>query len=145
MNLKEKLLDTVKKSTPNFDETKDSFLLEFEGGGDSFGSFVHFEVTVDGDNENVESDFNPEDHYDLIMEIMDKSGVYYTFQDYGSFCKMSYSDGEIFVESESPLGFDDSEFSETWEDEGYYDDEDEARDGYYDDMEIKFDDATLKD
>lgn len=65
--------------------------------------------------------------------------------DYGSFCKMSYFDGVIFVESESPLGFGDSEFSKTWEDEGDFDDEDEARDRYYDDMEIKFDNATLKD
>ena len=70
MNLKEQLLDAVKKSTPNFDETRDSFLLEFEGGGDEFGSFVHFDVTVNGDSENVESDFFPEDHYDLIMEII---------------------------------------------------------------------------
>lgn len=145
MNLKEQLLEAVKKSTPGFDETRDSFLFEFEGGGDEFGSFVHFDVTVDGDNENVESDFDPEDYYELIMKIMDKSGLHYTFQDYGSFCKMSYSDGVIFVESESPLGFDDSEFSKTWEDEGDFDDENEARDGYYNDMEIKFDNATLKD
>ena len=142
MSLKRQLLDAIKKDTPEFDETNDYFIIEFEGGGDSFISFSHCEIE-NSKGEVLESDFNPDEHYELIMEIMDKSGVEYTFLDYGSFCKMSYGGGEINIDTKSPLSFDDSDYSKAWQDD--WDDEDEARDAYYDDMEIKFDEATFND
>ena len=39
MGLKQKLLDVVKAGYPDFDQEKDGFEIEFDGGGDSFGSF----------------------------------------------------------------------------------------------------------
>ena len=141
MGLKQQLLDAIKKGIPKFDENENYFIIEFEGGGDEFGSFLHFDTDVEDDK----NDFDMGAHYDLIMNIMDKSGVYYTFNDYGSLCKIKYSDGELTVETESNLSFDDSEFSKTWEDEGEYEDDDEARDVYYDNQEKKLDKAILND
>jgi hypothetical protein len=139
MSLKRQLLDAINKSIPKFDETENCFIIEFEGGGDEFGSFLYFNHDV----EDVEVEFDLDSHYEIIMEIMDKSEVYYTFHDYGSICKITYSGGELHIETQSYLSFDDSEFSKTWNDEGEYKDEDEARDSYYDDMEKKFDEAIL--
>lgn len=140
MSLKRQLLDAVKMSTSGFDETKDSFILEFEGGGDSFNSFTHFEVTVD-DVQDAESDFEPSEHYELIMNIMDNSGVKYTFYNYGSECNMIYRDGVLIIETISPLSFDDSDYSKVWQ--NLFDDEDEARDAYYDNMEYSRDSVVL--
>jgi hypothetical protein len=141
MGLKQQLLDAVKKGIPKFDENENYFIIEFEGGGDEFGSFLHFDTDAEEDDED---EFDLDDHYELIMEIMDKSGVHYTFQDYGSFCKIEYGGGELSIETESYLSFGDSEFSETWEASGEYEDEDEAYDAYYDDQEKRFDSAVLK-
>lgn len=140
MSLKKQLFDAVKRSTSGFDETKDSFLLKFEGGGDSFGSFTHFEVTVD-DVPDAESDFEPSEHYELIMNIMDNSGVKYTFLNYGSECKINYHNGVLIIETKSPLSFDDSDYSKAWQ--NLFDDEDEARDAYYDNMEYSRDSVEL--
>jgi hypothetical protein len=141
MGLKQQLLDAIKEGIPKFDESENYFIIEFEGGGDEFGSFLHFDTDAEEDDED---EFDLDDHYDLIMEIMDKSGVHYTFQDYGSFCTIRYSGGELTIETESNLSFSDSEFSKTWEASGEYDDEDEANDAYYDDQEKRFDRAVLK-
>lgn len=139
MSLKRQLLDAVKASTPGFDETKHSFYIEFEGGGDSFGSFTDFDTNVEG----VESNFDPGDHYELIMEIMDKSGVDYTFINYGSNCKMIYEGGVLSISTECGLEFEDSDYYNEWQDE--FDDEDEARDAYYDDMQYSEDYAEFED
>jgi hypothetical protein len=141
MGLKQQLLDVVKKGIPKFDESENYFIIEFDGGGDEFGSFLHFDTDAAEDDTD---EFDLDDHYELIMEIMDKSGVHYTFQDYGSFCTIRYSGGELTIETESYLSFSDSEFYKTWEDDGEYDDVDEAYDAYYDDQEKRFDRAVLK-
>jgi hypothetical protein len=141
MGLKQQLLDAVKKGIPKFDENENYFNIEFDGGGDEFGSFLHFDTDAEEDDED---NFDLDDHYELIMEIMDKSGVHYTFQDYGSFCRIEYSGGGLTIETESYLSFSDSEFYKTWEDDGEYEDVDEAYDAYYDDQEKRFDRAVLK-
>jgi hypothetical protein len=140
MGLKQQLLDAIKKGIPKFDENENYFIIEFEGGGDEFGSFLHFDTNAEDDDED---NFDPDDYYELIMEIMDKSGIHYTFQDYGSFCRIEYGGGGLIIETESYLSFDDSEFSKTWEDEGEYEDEDDANDSYYNDPEKRFDRAFL--
>ena len=132
MSLKRQLLDAIKEKTPKFDENENSFIIKFEGGGDSFGSFTHFEVTVD-DVQDAESDFEPSEHYELIMNIMDNSGVKYTFLNYGSECNMIYRNGVLIIETISPLSFDNSDYSKVWQ--NLFDDEDEAIDAYYDNME----------
>lgn len=74
---------------------------------------------------------------------MDKSGVYYTFLNYGSSCEIVYSDGILSIETESPIEFDESEFSKTWQDTGEFDNAVDADDAYQGDMEIKLDKAIL--
>ena len=44
MSKKAKLLEIVKEGYPDFNET-DNFEIEFEGGGDNFGSFYGIEST----------------------------------------------------------------------------------------------------
>ena len=39
MGLKKKFLKIIKDGYPSFDGKLDSVIIEFEGGGDSFGSF----------------------------------------------------------------------------------------------------------
>lgn len=128
-----------KRKIPKFDENENYFIIKFEGGGDEFGSFQYFNTDIEDDD----NEFNPEDYFELIMEIMDKSGVYYTFLNYGSSCEIVYSDGILSIETESPIEFDESEFSKTWQDTGEFDNAVDADDAYQGDMEIKLDKAIL--
>jgi hypothetical protein len=97
MGLKRKLLDAVKESCPNFDETKDWFIIEFEGAGDSFDSFHSFDI---GSGEwpptdrKFEGKFDTELHNELLYDILQASGVDYNWNNAGTTGKIEYSTNE---------------------------------------------------
>jgi hypothetical protein len=93
MGLKRKLLDAVKESCPNFDETKDWFVIQFEGGGDDFESFRSFDI---GSGEwsptdrKVEGKFDTGLHNELLYDILQASGVSYNWNNAGTTGKIEY-------------------------------------------------------
>ena len=49
MSKKAKLLEIVKEGYPDFNPETDNFEIEFEGGGDNFGSFYGMGIYRSGD------------------------------------------------------------------------------------------------
>lgn len=115
MGLKQQLLDAVKKSIPTFDEENDYFVIEFEAGGDSFGSFTHFDTDAKC-WEDSDDDFNLDEHLDLIISILDESGIEYVFAGGQMLGKIIYSNETLKIESEYLI---DGEEDEDDPDEGW--------------------------
>jgi hypothetical protein len=94
MGLKRQLLDAVKESCPNFDETKDWFVIEFEGAGDNFDSFHSFEIGS-GDwpqtDRKVEGVFDTDLHNELLYDILETSGAEHNWNNAGTSGKIEYS------------------------------------------------------
>ena len=103
MGLKRQLLDLVKAGYADFDETTDGFTIEFEGGGDSFGSFYDFSIFCTDDwSKKIEGDFSIEENFDLLYQIIEASGCDYNWNDAGTTGKIYYqehdTDGVLNVE-----------------------------------------------
>ena len=103
MGLKKDLLDLVKAGYPDFDVETDGFTIEFEGGGDSFGSFYDFNIfSTDDWSKKLEGDFSIDDNFDLLYQIIEASGCDYNWNDAGTTGKISYqendTDGMLNVE-----------------------------------------------
>jgi hypothetical protein len=105
MGLKKQLLDLVKENYPAFDAETDGFTIEFEGGGDSFGSFYDFNIFgVDDYRKDFEGTLNfpVEDNFDLLYGIIEQSGCDYNWNDAGTTGKIAYqehdTDGILNVE-----------------------------------------------
>jgi hypothetical protein len=105
MGLKKQLLDLVKKNYPTFDAETDGFTIEFEGGGDSFGSFYDFNVFGSEDwRKEFEGPINfpIDENFDLFYQIIEQSGVDYNWNDAGTTGKIYYqehdTDGMLNVE-----------------------------------------------
>lgn len=116
----------VQSGYPEFDPQNDSVEIEFEGGGDSFGSFSYLGVWP-----NREGNVNMEDHTDLLFEILDASGVEYNWNNAGTTGRITYNEdvtGGLSVStviSEEYWGEieDEEEVDEDSNFEGGYDDE----------------------
>jgi hypothetical protein len=92
MKLKRRLLDAVKESCPTFDETKDWFIIEFEGAGDSFDSFHSF--AIGANFEPIEGEFDTELHNRLLYDILEASGAEHNWNDAGTIGKIEYNTNE---------------------------------------------------
>jgi hypothetical protein len=79
MGLVKRFVEMVKSGYPEFDPQKDTVEIEFEGGGDSFGSFSYISIWP-----SREGNLNLSDHWDLLFEILDGSGVEYTWINAGT-------------------------------------------------------------
>ena len=92
MGVKKRFIEMVKSGYPEFDPQNDSVEIEFEGGGDSFGSFSYLGVWPD--KERVEG-FNIDDHWDLLFEVLDSADVPYNWNNAGTTGNIKYNeDGE---------------------------------------------------
>ena len=105
MGLKIQLLDLVKAGYADFDETTDGFTIEFEGGGDSFGSFYDFSIFGVSDyRKEFEGPINfpIDENFDLLYQIIEASGCDYNWNDAGTTGKIYYqehdTDGVLNVE-----------------------------------------------
>jgi len=97
MGLKKRFIEMVKSGYPEFDPQNDSVEIEFEGGGDSFGSFYHIGIWPNRDK--VEG-FNLDNHSDLLFEILDSTDVSYNWNDAGTTGNIKYNENneqELFV------------------------------------------------
>lgn len=97
MGLKQQLLDAVKASIPTFDEENDFFIIEFEAGADSFGSFTHFDTDAKGWEDY---DINLDEHLDLIVSILNESDIEYHFVGAQMLGKIIYSNQTLELQSE---------------------------------------------
>ena len=126
MGLVKRFIEMVQSGYPEFDPQNDSVEIEFEGGGDSFGSFSYLGVWP-----NREGNVNMEDHTDLLFEILDASGVGYNWNNAGNTGRITYNEdvtGGLSVStviSEEYWGEieDEEEVDEDSNFEGGYDDE----------------------
>jgi len=104
MGLKQKLLDVIKAGYPDFDQEKDGFEIEFEGGGDSFGSFYSLDLFRNEDYSfKHEGEVDLDEHQNLLFEILEESGVGYNWNNAGTTGKFQYNydDGEQRLDVET--------------------------------------------
>lgn len=87
MGLVKRFVEMVKSGYPEFDPINDSVEIEFEGGGDSFGSFSYISVYP-----SREGNLNLDDHWDLLFEILDGSGADYNWNDGGTTGNIKYNE-----------------------------------------------------
>jgi hypothetical protein len=97
MGLKQQLLDSVKNHIPQFDETKHSFSLSFEGGGDSFDSFSYFETDTPEWDGSISTKFLDDR---LLLNIIEESGVEYVWVGGSTSGQIVYNDGVLSVNTE---------------------------------------------
>jgi len=89
MGVKKRFIEMVKSGYPEFDPQNDTVEIEFEGGGDSFGSFGYIGVWPSRDK--VEG-FNLDDHWDLLFEVLDSADVSYNWNNAGTTGNIKYNE-----------------------------------------------------
>jgi hypothetical protein len=89
MGVKKRFVEMVKSGYPEFDPQNDSVEIEFEAGGDSFGSFHYIGLYPNRDK--VEG-FNLDNHWDLLFEILDSAEVGYNWNDAGTTGNIKYNE-----------------------------------------------------
>lgn len=87
MGVKKRFIEMIKSGYPSFNPENDSVEIEFEGGGDSFGSFSYISVYP-----HSEGNVNLEDFFDLLMEILYESGVEYNWNNAGTTGTIRYNE-----------------------------------------------------
>ena len=98
MGLKQQLLDIVKSGYPDFNSETDTFEIEFEGGGDSFGSFYSISLYRTDDYQfNFEGEIGLDAHEDFFFSLLDESEVGYNWNDAGTTGRINYEDGDVNV------------------------------------------------
>jgi hypothetical protein len=89
MGLKKRFIEMVKSGYPEFDSQNDSVDIEFEGGGDSFGSFSYLGIWP---NRDKVDGFNLDDHWDILFEVLDLSEVDYSWNNAGTSGNIKYNE-----------------------------------------------------
>jgi hypothetical protein len=95
MGIKKSFIEMIKSGYPDFDPQNDTVEIEFEGGGDSFGSFSYIGIYP-----NREGSLDLNDHWNFLFQILDESGVEYNWNNAGTSGKIEYnmnSEEEITV------------------------------------------------
>ena len=119
MGIKKSFIEMIKSGYPEFDPQNDTVEIEFEGGGDSFGSFSYKYI-----HPNREGSVNLDDHIDLLFQILDESGVEYNWNNAGTTGRIEYnmnSEQEISVstivceEYWGEINEDDEDDTEIWD------------------------------
>lgn len=87
MGLVKRFVEMVQSGYPEFDPQNDSVEIEFEGGGDSFGSFHYFSVYP-----HREGNLDLNGYSDLLFEILDSSGVQYSWINSGTTGIINYNE-----------------------------------------------------
>jgi hypothetical protein len=86
MGITKRFVEMIKSGYPEFDPQNDTVEIEFEGGGDSFGSFSYISIWP-----SREGTLNLDDHYQLLFEILDESGVEYNWNNAGTSGRIEYN------------------------------------------------------
>lgn len=86
MGVKSNFIEMVKSGYPDFDPKNDTVEIEFEGGGDSFGSFSYISVYP-----KREGSLELDSHWDLLFNILDSSGVTYNWNNGGTTGRIEYN------------------------------------------------------
>jgi hypothetical protein len=89
MGVKKRFIEMVKSGYPEFDSQNDSVDIEFEGGGDSFGSFSYLGIWP---NRDKVDGFNLDDHWGLLFEVLDLSEVDYSWNNAGTSGNIKYNE-----------------------------------------------------
>ena len=89
MGVKKRFIEMVKSGYPEFDPQNDSVEIEFEGGGDSFGSFSYMGIWPKRD---MLEGFNLDNHWNLLFEILDSAEVGYDWNNAGTTGNIKYNE-----------------------------------------------------
>ena len=89
MGVKKRFIEMVKSGYPEFDPQNDTVEIDFEGGGDSFGSFGSISLWPDRDKAEG---FNLDDHWDLLFEVLDSADVAYNSNNAGTTGNIKYNE-----------------------------------------------------
>jgi hypothetical protein len=102
MGLKADFLEKVKAGYPEFNPETDSVEINFEGGGDSFGSFYNIDVTnyESGTGyKSLEGNWDLDEDYDFLFKLLDAADVQYSWINSGTTGSIKFEDGELTVET----------------------------------------------
>ena len=89
MSIRKRFIEMIKNGYPEFDQEKDSVEIEFEGGGDSFGSFSYLSIWPSREGE---LDLNVSDNMNLLLEVIDAADVTYNWNDAGTTGNIKYNE-----------------------------------------------------
>ena len=108
MGLKKKFLKMIKGGYPSFDGKLDSVIIEFEGGGDSFGSFYDFYISRESDYKHKhEGDLDVDENSELLYEILNQSGADFNWNNSGTTGRIRYNEnGDEELEIESIISYE---------------------------------------
>lgn len=87
MGLVKRFVEMVQSGYPEFDPQKDTVEIEFEGGGDSFGSFSHISIWP-----SREGNLDLGNHWNFLFEILDVSGAEYNWNEGGTTGNIKYNE-----------------------------------------------------
>ena len=108
MGLKKKFLKIIKDGYPSFDGKLDSVIIEFEGGGDSFGSFYDFYISRESDYKHKhEGNLDVDEKSELLYEILNQSGADFNWNNSGTIGRIRYNEnGDEELEIESIISYE---------------------------------------
>jgi hypothetical protein len=89
MSIRKRFIEMIKNGYPEFDQENDSVEIEFEGGGDSFGSFHYIDIYPSRDGD---VDLNESENQKLLLEIIDAAGVSYNWNSAGTTGNIKYNE-----------------------------------------------------
>jgi hypothetical protein len=115
MGLKKRFIEMIKSGYSEFDPQNDSVEIEFEGGGDSFGSFSYISIWPQREGS---VDLSNTENFDLLYELIGESGVFFNWNNAGTTGNIKYNE-----EGEQELSVYTIVSEESWG--GIEDDEDE--------------------
>lgn len=89
MSIKKRFVEMIKNGYPEFDQESDSVEIEFEGGGDDFGSFHYIDIYP---NREGDVDLNEGENRNLLLDIIDAGNVEYTWINNGTTGNIKYNE-----------------------------------------------------
>ncbi len=89
MGLKKRFIEMIKSGYSEFDPQNDSVEIEFEGGGDSFGSFSYISIWPQREGS---VDLSNTENFDLLYELIGESGVSYNWNNDGTTGNIKYNE-----------------------------------------------------
>lgn len=89
MSIKKRFIEMIKNGYPEFDQENDSVEIEFEGGGDDFGSFSYIGVWP---NREGDVDLNEDENRNLLLDIIEAGDVPYTWVNAGTTGNIKYNE-----------------------------------------------------
>tara|TARA_R110001592_G_scaffold104103_2_gene293003 strand:- start:15276 stop:15659 length:384 start_codon:yes stop_codon:yes gene_type:complete len=91
MSIRKRFIEMIKNGYPEFDQEKDTVEIEFEGGGDAFGSFHYIDIWP---NREGDVDLNESENQKLLLDIIDAADVAYNWNDAGTTGNIKYNEDD---------------------------------------------------